>query len=187
MNEDAIFEQKADYIGPADYNDLYRLLWDYFNDLGFRVQETEYRVVRSVSGEDILIKWECTKKSGSYTQFKIKVGFTLFGVRDVEVLQNGVKTTIPQGVFKMKFNANLMSGNKDWESNPFLKVLARFYENYFYGRKINVWNEPKEKPFSDPARPLHFAFGQFKFQMETLLGVVSGAVNETKSFFGLYQ
>ncbi len=181
LNEDAIFEQLAQYQGPADYKDLYSLLWGFFDSKGFSIKELKYASYKKGAAEDILIDWECNKKSSSYVSFKIKVAFQFFGISQIEVLQNGVKATVPQGVFKVKVSGLILSGGGAWSKNGFLKFLRRVYDKYFFGRRVDIWTGKTK------GKPTYGAFGEYKFQIGKVSGICAGAVDEAKSFFGIYK
>lgn len=183
LNEDEVFKQVVRYDGPADYKDMYELLWKWLDGKGFKIYEKRYTIAKSGSGaQDISIAWEATKQVNDYIKLKIDVSILLLNLKDVEVLQNGAKTTVTTGTFKNTFVGTLITGNDTWNTNDFLRLLRRFYDHYFFGRPVKVWSG---KPPVGNIFPL--AFGQYAAHLGKLDSICNALVNENKAFFGIYQ
>lgn len=129
------------------------MVFEWFDDHGYGVKEKKYVEKVKASGKEIEIKWECKRKVTDYFRFKIKIGYRILGLVEVEVQPQGggekIKTN--KGDVEIKVQAYL---DKDyegkWEATPFYKFLRSVYEKYIIKSRV----EEMEDKLTDEALDL---------------------------------
>jgi hypothetical protein len=135
---------RVKYKGTYDAMDWYRKLFDIFVTMGYTVDETKYREVRSPDGEsrDILLSWEAKKnyKQDSYVQFYIRVDCNLIALKRKEVVVNGEKVKMDSGDNDCYYYGYIILDPKDkWQNSGFLRYLRYLYDRFFYRSKIEFY------------------------------------------------
>ena len=117
-------------------DELYKIMWRWFELYGYSMQELEYRDSVEGNSKHLEIKWRSVKQIDDYMEFHILTNFLILGLEKVELEQDGVKTKLDKGEVEMNFSAFI---NKDpegkWEKGYNL-VIRNIYDKYVIKSRI---------------------------------------------------
>ncbi len=118
-------------------DELYKIIWRWFELYGYSVQELEYRDSMEGGSKHLEIKWKSTKTIDDYMEFVIITNFLILGLESVELEQDGVKIKTNKGEVEMNFSAFI---NKDyqekWEKGYNL-IIRNIYDRYVIKGRIS--------------------------------------------------
>lgn len=140
--KDSVFSTKVKYTGIWDFKQIYRFLYDWFSDHGYKIIEKGYTEKIKADGKEIEVKWEATRKISDYFKFLIKVDWLILGMTETEVQKEGVKMKINKGYIELKIAAVLIKDYEHrWESSAFLKFLRGIYDRYIIKGRIESYED----------------------------------------------
>lgn len=162
---------QIDYIAKAlkikvksvfDLDELYKLLYRWFETHGYDFQELEYRESIEATGKNLEIRWYAEKKMDDYIKFVIKPSFFVLGLEKVEVEREGEKEATNKGEVELRFDAYLMKDYEDKWKGPFIRFLRSCYDKFIIKSRIEGFE------------------GQLHEELYTLM-------NEAKAFLNLHR
>jgi hypothetical protein len=140
--KDPIFSTKVKYTGIWDFKQIYRFLYDWFSDNGYKVKESGYTEKIKPDGKELEIKWEASKKISDYFKFSIKADWLILGMTETEVQKEGAKMKMNKGYLEIKFSAVLVKDYEHrWENTAFLKFLRGVYDRYIIKGRIESYED----------------------------------------------
>ena len=123
--------------GVFNLEELYLLLYKWFELYGYDFQEEEYRDIEKGPGEKNLeIRWYAEKKIDDYIKFVIKVSMMVVGMKEVEIEEEGVKRKTNTGTVEFRFDSYLFKDYEDrWEGGV-MKFFREVYDKYIIKGRI---------------------------------------------------
>lgn len=114
------------YKGIMDFDGLYKFVKSWLESKGYFVQEQKYKD----KGSEVEIKWVASKVVTEYFQYQIKVNFIVWGLSNVEIIDERTKATkkMSKGRIEVQLSGSVIEDyNDDWEKNWFYKKLHHLY------------------------------------------------------------
>jgi hypothetical protein len=140
--KDQVFKTKIKYTGIWDFKQVYRFLYDWFADNGYKVKEAGYTEKIKADGKEIEIKWVAKKKVSDYFQFQINADWLILGMTETEVQKEGAKMKMNKGYLEIMFSATLIKDYEQrWENNALLKFLRGVYDRYIIKSRIEDYED----------------------------------------------
>ena len=140
--KDQIYAEKLKYTGIWSFEKVYRFLWDWFNDAGYKITEKGYTEKIKPNGKELEIKWIAKRKISDYFRFLIKANWLIIGMTEVEVQKEGAKVKMNKGYIEIKFSATLEKDYEHrWENNAFVKFLRGVYDRYIIKARIDKYED----------------------------------------------
>jgi hypothetical protein len=135
---DRLFKTKVKNKGVFDFKESYRVLYDWFMEQGYVLNEKSYKETVGPGGEkEIEIEWLALRQISDYFRFRMEVKWHIIGMKDAEVEIDGVKRKMNSGLFEVGFESILEKDYEHrWEKNPFLKFLRTLYDRYLIQSRI---------------------------------------------------
>lgn len=119
MKEDlsVVPEIKMKWKATFDMGELYKHMkyWlDYqgFGDENETFQEEKFAQRMKGSSQQIEIRWSAQKNVSDYFAYKIRVGFFILGLKDVEIEKDGRKITTQTGEIEIRIKSDLVVDRK---------------------------------------------------------------------------
>lgn len=119
-----------------DLDELYLLLYKWFELYGYDFQEQEYRDIAKAGKKDLEVRWYAEKKIDDYIKFVIKISFMVVGMEDIELEEEGVKRKSKKGTVEFRFDAYLLKDYEDRWAGAALKFLRDVYDKYVIKGRI---------------------------------------------------
>ena len=164
--EETVVSAKLKFNGIFDLKEFYAFLYDVFVSLGYDVQEDHYKQKEQQSGNLLQIQWTCEKAVDDYTKFVLKLTYFIIGLKNIEVQKGNVKVSTNKGDIELKMKAILRTDYEGrWETQPFLKLVKKVYENYLYRSQYQQW---KKKIYEELTQAHNEAKAFFHLQKMTL-------------------
>lgn len=135
-----VFAQKLSQKGYFNFKDLYSFCFEYLSDGGYSVSEGEYSESVGGDGKEIKVKWDAKKKVTDYLKNTMSIEFSVKGMKDVEVEQDGKKVSTNKGSITVKVEANMERDYEDtWEKHQFWKFMRGIYDKYIVNTTIDEY------------------------------------------------
>ena len=99
--KDKIFTTKVKYTGIWDFKQVYRFIYDWFIDQGYKISEDGYSEKIKADGKEIEIHWSSKRKISDYFQFLIKADWLILGMTETEVQKEGAKIKMNKGYIEI--------------------------------------------------------------------------------------
>lgn len=123
------------YKGMTDFNELWKLIIDWFESKGFEVMEGKAKHKAGASGDEMEADIEAWRNVTDYYRFEMKVALKSWDGVPVEVVRGEEKKTLRKARYYFRITGNLIL---DWagryERTNFAKALGKFL-NY----KVLYW------------------------------------------------
>ncbi len=120
-------------------DELYKIMWRWFELYGYDMQELEYRDSLEGNSKHLEIKWKSIKRIDDYLQFVIITNFLILGLENVEVEQEGVKIKTNKGEVEINFSAILEKDYEDkWTDSGYSRVIRDVYDKYVIKNRIET-------------------------------------------------
>ena len=120
-------------------DELYKIMWRWFELYGYDMQELEYRDSLEGNSKHLEIKWKSTKRIDDYIEFYILTNFLILGFENTEIEQDGVKIKTNKGEVEMNFTAFI---NKDyeekWADTGYARIIREIYDKYLLKKRIET-------------------------------------------------
>ena len=127
---------KVKQAGVFNLNELYLLLYKWFEMYGYDFQEQEYRDIDKGGKKQLEIRWYAEKKIDDYIKFVIKISMMVVGMEDVEVEEEGVKRKTKKGTVEFRFDAFLLKDYEDRWTGGAMKFLREVYDKFIIKGRI---------------------------------------------------
>lgn len=131
-------------------DELYKLLYRWFELHMYDFQEQEYRNEVTGDTKHVEIKWHAEKKIDDYFKFVLEINFLVLGLADVEIEQDGIKIKTNKGEIETRVKAYIIKDyDKRWESSPIMRFLRDFYDKKIIKTRIDGYeNELYEETYN---------------------------------------
>ncbi len=136
---DTILTQKVKRSGVFDFKDLYQMVYRWYVDEGYDVEEEKYQENVSGDAKDIEIEWGTEKKISDYFKIKMKLTWRIIRMTDVEVDRGGRKEKMNKGNFEIKIRGDLV---RDWDSKWDKSWMTKFFRGIY--DKYIIWGNRKQ-------------------------------------------
>jgi hypothetical protein len=138
---DKLFATKVKHTGVFDFKETYRILYEWFIDNGYDLNEKTYKeVIGAGNAKEIEIEWDAIRKVSDYFRFQIKGAWHIIGMTSVEVEIDGVKQKMNKGQFEIEFKAILQKDYEEqWTGRPFIKFLRTIYDRYLVRERVEKY------------------------------------------------
>jgi len=118
--------------------ELYKLMYRWFELYGYFVQEIEYRDSDEPGGKHLEIRWYAEKKENDYIKFAIVPSFLVLGMTKVEIeTEEGRKQATNKGEVELKFDAFLLKDFDDKWSGPVARFMREIYDRFIIKKQID--------------------------------------------------
>ena len=117
-------------------DELYKIMWRWFELYGYDMQELEYRDSLEGGSKHLEIKWRSRKQIDDYLEFHILTNFLILGLEKVEIEQDGVKTKTDKGEVEMNFTAFINKDPEDKWDKGINRVIRNTYDKYIIKSRI---------------------------------------------------
>lgn len=142
--KETIYGSKMKYKGVFVYKDFYTFCYNWLRDETDMTIIAEKKYSEKISGntKDIDIEWESNKKLTDYFKIIIKVKFKISKLKEVEVVQDGVKTKMNEADVEVDVKGILERDyDGKWEKDAFRKFLRGIYEKWVITSRINQFED----------------------------------------------
>jgi hypothetical protein len=132
VEKDPLFKSKVRHVGTFDFKETYRILYEWFIDNGYEINETMYKeIIGSGGAKEVSVFWDAKKTISDYFQFFISVWFHPLNMTSIEVEIDGVKQKQNKGDFTIEISCALIKDYKNkWNKNNFYRFLKSSYDRY---------------------------------------------------------
>ncbi len=120
--------------------ELYKLMYRWFETKGYSFSETEYR--KYGTGDMVEIIWGAEKEIDNYAKITIDITFLITGLEKVEIEIEGAKSKSNKGTVEMKFDVNLILDYK----KKYGPLMRKIYHSFMIKTRIEDY---KKKAASD--------------------------------------
>lgn len=124
---------KNDSIFSMD--ELYKMMFRWFENKGFQFSETEYR--KYGTGDMLEIMWYAEKPLDGYAKVIIDMAFMVTGLEKVEIEIEGVKSKSNKCGIEIKMDVILVRDYQD-KFNPKIRKL---YETFIIKRRVGDYED----------------------------------------------
>lgn len=131
------------FMGIFDYDGLYDLIYSWFKDNQYNVQEKKHEFKPTKAGKDIKIIWEGDRKVTGYVKYLIMIELEVYDFKPVEVIENDVKKKKCKGRVEIRITAQAeLDYENKWETSEFNLKLRSFMHKYLlkYYIAFKVWD-----------------------------------------------
>jgi len=120
-------------------DELYSVLWHWFEIHGYDFQEHEYRETKVPDGSNLEIRWYAEKKVDDYIKYVIEVTFFALGYQKVEIeKEGGVKEKTGKGEIEIQMSAYIEKDYEDRWKGPVLLFFREVYDKYIIRKRIEA-------------------------------------------------
>ena len=117
-------------------DELYKIIWRWFELYGYDMQELEYRDSLEGGSKHLEIKWRSKKQIDDYMEYIILTNFLILGLEKVEIEQDGVKSKTDKGEVEMNFTAFINKDPEDKWEGGYNKIIRNVYDKYVIRSRI---------------------------------------------------
>ncbi len=110
--------------------ELYKLMYRWFETKGYSFSETEYR--KYGAGDMVEIIWSAEKEIDHYAKITIDITFLITGLEKVEIEVEGVKSKSNKGTVEMKFDISLLLDYK----KKYGQLMRMVYQDFIIKTRI---------------------------------------------------
>ncbi len=161
MEEDRIFSCIVKYNGIFNFTELYDFIYDWCMDEQYKITEKKYDEKILGDSKTVDIKWDCNRKITDYFLFRIKLKWTITGLKKIEVKRENTKVVMNTGSITIKFTGVMLSDYQSrWEDYPFWKFFRSFYDRYMIKSRVESYQ-----------KKLGEDINELKSQVESLLAL----------------
>ncbi len=147
-----------------DYNDFYKIIYNFFKEKGYFVKEIEYHHNKKDDKINVGFYWDCVKNIDDYSQFKIEVFVDFPALKTITVIKEKIKQTSNKGSGSIKLRATLVTDyDAKWEQNPIFNFFKTIFEDYFYKSSVNKYMEELGQEMYDAENEVKGYFGMQRF------------------------
>jgi len=118
-------------------DELYKIMWRWFELYGYDMQELEYRDSVEGNSKHLEIKWKATKRIDDYIQLVIITNFLILGLEKAEIEQDGIKIKTDKGEVEINLSAQLEKDYEEkWQDSGWSRVIRDIYDKYVIKNRI---------------------------------------------------
>lgn len=120
-------------------DELYSVLYHWFELHTYDFQEQEYRDEVTPNGHNLEITWYAEKKIDDYIKFVIEVSFLVLGYQTVEIeKEGGIKQKTGKGEVEVQMSSYLEKDYEDRWKGTFSLFLRELYDKYIIKSRIEA-------------------------------------------------
>lgn len=140
-----VYKETFKHTGYWKYSEVYDMMYHWFKEHGYKIQEELYNEKIIASGKEVIAKWNGDKKITDYFKFRIKATWHILHMKDVEVEIDGKKVKTQNGEVEIIFSGNIIKDyEKRWEDRPFWKFFRGVYEKYIIRSTVDEYEDDVE-------------------------------------------
>jgi hypothetical protein len=140
--KDIVHSGKINQSGIFNFREMYTFAYDWLNDHGYVVTETNYSEKVSGDSKDIDITWDATREVSDYFKFSINLSWRILGLKKTTVKREGKEITSNTGIIGISFRATLIKDYENrWEDHPSWKFLRGVYDRYIIRSRIEQYRD----------------------------------------------
>lgn len=118
--------------------EFYKLLFRWFETMGYAFHETEYADIETPDGKQLEIWWVAEKESDAYNKFVITITFLVLGLQKAEIERGGVKSKTNKGSVEMRVTSYVERDyNGKWSTSPFMKSMRGVYDRFIVKERLD--------------------------------------------------
>jgi len=155
--------QLVRHRGFFNYEALIKAIneWYLYEDLNFNISSYKYKIP-SPMGMDKDVKFKGDKKLSEYVKMSIEVHLKAFGMRDVELIQEGQKSVVQEGQLRIAISPKI---DFDWQGrykgSKLYETLGQFMEKKILKYKIgDYWEDMVMLKAAELAKLIRTTIGQ---------------------------
>jgi hypothetical protein len=140
--KEQVFSSKIKFDGLLNFPEFYKFCYRWLNEeKGFdNLGEESYKEKIKGDEKEIEADWKGSSKVTDYFKFEIKVSFKVLGLKDVEVVKDGVKIKINKGSIELKIKGTLIRDyNGKFEQSASQKFMRSIYEKWIIPARIDEY------------------------------------------------
>lgn len=150
MEEDRIVSNIVKYNGIFNFTELYDFIYGWCMDEQYKITEKKYDEKILGDSKTVDIKWDCNRKISDYFLFRIKLKWTISGLKKIEVKRENTKVIMNSGSITIKFTGVMLSDYQNrWEDYPFWKFFRGFYDRYMIKTRIESYHKKLEEDIKE--------------------------------------
>lgn len=135
--------------------------WYLYEDINFNISAYKYKIP-SPMGMDKEVKFKGDKKLSEYVKMGMDVRLQVFGMRDVELIQEGQKSVVQEGQLRITISPKI---DFDWQGryqgNKFYKWLGDIMQKKILKYKIgDYWEDMVLLKAMELAKTIRTTIGQ---------------------------
>lgn len=141
--EETLYSSKIKSKGVFSFKDFYKFCYDWLSEESdLTVKEEKYDEKLAGESKEIEVEWACSKDVTDYFKYKVKVKFKAQDLKQVEVIQNGVKVKTNQGGIEVTTKGILQRDYKGkFEKTAFQKFSRSVYEKWVIPGRIGEFED----------------------------------------------
>ncbi len=141
--EETIFSSKISYEGVFSFKNFYEFCYEWLSDEGgLDVSESEYSEKITGDVKEIKVEWKFEKKITDYFKFKGKVKFRILNLKNVEIVQDGLKIKTNTGKVDATIKGVLERDYEGkFERSAFKKFWRGVYEKWIIPSTIKNYED----------------------------------------------
>jgi len=131
------------FVGIFDYDGLYKLITNWFIDYGYLMEEGTWKhKVPTPDGAEQEVDFSGWKKINEYIRYWVSVYFKVMDLKDVNIVQDGVKKTMQTGQFTIEFRGQVEKDFPGVVNSKFGEFLQDFWDKYLLKKDMDsVWSD----------------------------------------------
>ena len=120
-------------------DELYSVLWHWFETHSYDFQEQEYRDTVGAKGHDLEIKWYAERKIDDYIKFVMEITFFTLSYEKVEIEKpEGGKEKTGKGAIEIQMDCYLLKDYEDRWKPPVFLFLREVYDKFVIRNRIEA-------------------------------------------------
>ena len=143
VEKEKVFSSRINYEGIVNFQEFYKFCYDWLTkQVGLILMETSY--VEKIKGDakEISIDWIGEKAITDYFKFEIKIEFRIFGLKTLEIVKDGIKTTTNKGRVEMQIIGSIVKDYEGkFEKDAIRKFLRSIYEKWIIAPEVQQYAE----------------------------------------------
>src|SRR3989344_314198 len=113
-----------------EVEELYKLLFRWFENNGYEFYEKEYVDADEQRGKHVEFFWTAEKEADGYIKQGIDLNFNIVGMRPVEIDKGGMKVKSTSANMTIRVSAYVIKDHKNnWSGGGMQKMMRLLYES----------------------------------------------------------
>jgi len=135
--------QKILFKGIFDFDELYRVMHDWFMFRGYTLHETKYKLKAKDTGKEKEIQWQAWRKVNDILKSWFKIHIQVWNIEPIEVVKDGEKKILTKARLMIFVNGEVEIDYDDrFEGSKFKQTLRDFLVSFVIKGKIDsVWGD----------------------------------------------
>lgn len=126
------------FKGIFDFDELYKVMYDWFDYRGYTFHETKYKSKAKDTGLEREIIWDAWKKTTDFIKYWFRIHILMANVEKIEVVKENQKKELIKARMFIRVSAKLEVDYDDrFEGSKLKQSLRQFLITYVIKRKID--------------------------------------------------